>query len=127
MSSLSRSCLHSYTGGVDMYNHSDTTGGACHPYVFNHAIQLNGWGTDENGVDYWIGRNSWGTYWGELSIPIVRVFLLCIRNQRCCLYVLIVSVHTVLVTLLSFCGSHVDAYSAIPLYQYIYLVYLISY
>ena len=59
------SCLHSYTGGVDMYDHSDETGGACHPYKFDHAIQLNGWGTDENGTDYWIGRNSWGTYWGE--------------------------------------------------------------
>jgi len=62
---INANCLESYTGGVNMYNVSDSTGGECHPYVFNHAIQLNGWGTDENGVDYWIGRNSWGTYWGE--------------------------------------------------------------
>jgi hypothetical protein len=32
--------------------------------IYSHAIQLNGWGT-ENGTDYWIGRNSWGSYWGE--------------------------------------------------------------
>ena len=51
-------CIKNYTGGVDPYDN-------CKPYLFNHAIQLNGWGTDENGVDYWIGRNSWGSYWGE--------------------------------------------------------------
>ena len=48
-----------------MYDQNED-GGECHPYVFDHAIQLSGWGTDEaTGIDYWIGRNSWGTYWGE--------------------------------------------------------------
>ncbi|KRX04904.1 hypothetical protein PPERSA_06538 [Pseudocohnilembus persalinus] len=30
----------------------------------DHIIQLLGWGNDGE-QDYWIGRNSWGTYWGE--------------------------------------------------------------
>lgn len=57
---LNAYCLEDpvYTGGVIMYD-------SCNTRTTNHAIQLNGWGTDENGVDYWIARNSWGTYWGE--------------------------------------------------------------
>ena len=32
----------------------------------NHAIAVVGWGRDPTTqLDYWIGRNSWGTYWGE--------------------------------------------------------------
>jgi cathepsin X len=47
-----------------MYNES-VDGTPCKPYLFNHAIQLNGWGTDlKTGTEYWIGRNSWGSYWG---------------------------------------------------------------
>ncbi len=48
--------LEDYTGGVSMYENAGPT---------NHAIALVGYGTTEDGVDYWIGRNSWGSYWGE--------------------------------------------------------------
>ena len=47
-----------YTGGV----FEDETGTT----ELDHSISLIGYGTDEaTGQDYWLGRNSWGTYWGE--------------------------------------------------------------
>eukprot|EP01084_Bolivina_argentea_P224344 379394_1 len=44
-----------YTGGVYTQNGNN----------LNHEISVLGWGVTAQGEDYWIGRNSWGTYWGE--------------------------------------------------------------
>ena len=33
--------------------------------TINHAVTLEGYGTDEEGNDYWLVRNSWAEQWGE--------------------------------------------------------------
>jgi C1A family cysteine protease len=45
-----------YSSGIYSY--------ASCPTSVNHAILIVGWGT-QNGIDYWIIKNSWGASWGE--------------------------------------------------------------
>jgi len=47
-----------YTGGIFRQSTSSTP--------INHELSLVGYGKDSStGEEYWVGRNSWGTYWGE--------------------------------------------------------------
>jgi cathepsin X len=57
--------------GVDATDNFDKyTGGVYSEHIhfpmINHEISVVGWGKDpKSGEEFWLGRNSWGTYWGE--------------------------------------------------------------
>ena len=49
-----------YTGTY-IYSEAQPEGG----WELNHAIAVVGYGEDADGKEFWIGRNSWGSYWGD--------------------------------------------------------------
>ena len=65
--------------GIESTEKFDTTytGGIYEELIenpeINHSISVIGWGVEEStGIEYWIGRNSWGTYWGEFGFFKMR-------------------------------------------------------
>ncbi|KAL0225646.1 hypothetical protein P9112_012970 [Eukaryota sp. TZLM1-RC] len=66
--------LDNYKGGI----FEDHTGDKC----LNHVVVLTGWG-EENGVKYWVMRNSWGGFWGEEGYAKIKrgVDTLAIERQ----------------------------------------------
>lgn len=47
----------SYKSGVYQHTSGKLLGG--------HAVKVVGWGVEDDGQEYWIMANSWGTKWGE--------------------------------------------------------------
>jgi cathepsin L len=58
----SSSAFQLYTSGVFT---STCQGSNCTSFMTDHAINLEGYGTDATGNEYYILRNSWGTGWGN--------------------------------------------------------------
>ena len=48
-----------YHGGIYEEDDSEILAG--------HIVEITGWGETEEGQKYWVGRNSWGEYWGEMG------------------------------------------------------------
>jgi len=59
--------FEAYTGGIYSEKKAFT--------MINHELSIVGWGYDEESdTEYWIGRNSWGTYWGEFGFFRIQMY-----------------------------------------------------
>mmetsp|Transcript_33640 Transcript_33640/g.68566 ORF Transcript_33640/g.68566 Transcript_33640/m.68566 type:complete len:342 (+) Transcript_33640:412-1437(+) len=57
--------LLEYKGGV-------VKDGGLAEMLVDHIVSIVGWDVDEEGDEYWVIRNSWGQYWGEMGFVRVK-------------------------------------------------------
>jgi cathepsin L len=53
------------TSGMFQRYSSGILTGECGTHNLNHGVTIVGYGTSNDGIKYWIVKNSWGTKWGE--------------------------------------------------------------
>ncbi|CAA7398633.1 unnamed protein product [Spirodela intermedia] len=53
------------------FHRSGVFGGPCSAET-NHFLTVIGYGTDYNGIEYWLVKNSWGTGWGEGGFAMIQ-------------------------------------------------------
>ena len=71
---VNASPLDEYTGGIIDLPHESRSQ--------NHIVSITGWGHDEaTDTPYWIERNSWGEYWGEMGYIRVAFGSLKVEQQ----------------------------------------------
>lgn len=68
--------LHDYQGGIFSEDND---------LEINHIVSVLGWGFDEpSQTEYWIVRNSWGTYWGERGFLRIKMHGSNLRLEEDC-------------------------------------------
>ena len=69
--------LEAYTGGIFSEKKAFP--------MINHEISVVGWGFDEDTqTEFWVGRNSWGTYWGEQGFFRIKMHSDNLAIERDC-------------------------------------------
>ena len=70
--------------GIDARSLQSYQGGIIDPpqvVRLDHAVLLVGAGITEDGIKYWIVKNSWGTTWGECGYFRLKRYPDCIKNS----------------------------------------------
>jgi len=67
------SCGLMVTDGFEAYKGGIYSESSFFPMI-NHEIAIVGWGLDQaTNTEYWVGRNSWGTYWGDYGFFKIKM------------------------------------------------------